>query len=70
MYLKVIIVDENDEVLELAVISQDGSDSEGASKIIEYVAENFTLSDDELILEDEEEGDLDWTAGPLDEEDE
>lgn len=46
MDLKVIIVDENDEVLESFRIYQDGSDVEGAAKIASLCEMHFEVEDD------------------------
>lgn len=47
MDLRINITDENGELLERVVIYQDGSDSEGAKCIVEWIEHNFE-TDDEL----------------------
>lgn len=55
MYLKVIIVDENNTVLDLVVVSQHGSDAEGSNKIRGLIENTYEVIDDDIYLEDEDE---------------
>ena len=45
MDLRIIIIDENDDILETTTIYQDGSDSEGAAIIIDWIESNFTIGE-------------------------
>jgi len=45
MDLKITITDENNDVLAEETIYQDGSDSEGALIIVEYLKENFQVEE-------------------------
>lgn len=47
MDLRISIVDENDDVLESCTVYQDGSDSEGAARIIEMIRAEFTGFEEE-----------------------
>ena len=47
MDLKIVITDENDEVLEAFAVYQDGSDLEGAALIREKVYELFPVEEEE-----------------------
>ena len=46
MDLKIVITDENDEVLQQFSIYQDGSDAEGASNIKELLKMDFIIEDE------------------------
>ena len=46
MDIRMVMIDENGDVLDHLTIYQDGSDSEGVAKIREYLEENFTVEDD------------------------
>jgi hypothetical protein len=47
MDLRITIIDENSEILEQVVIYQDGSDSEGAAKIVSFLRQSFMTQCDE-----------------------
>jgi hypothetical protein len=43
MDLRVLVIDENDDIIAEEAIYQDGSDSEGADIIVQFIEDNFTL---------------------------
>lgn len=47
MDLRITITDENSDTLEQVTIYQDGSDSEGAAKIIDFIRQEFVIEGDE-----------------------
>ncbi len=46
MDLKILITDENDDTLYELQIYQDGSDSEGAKEIHDFICKNFDVEQD------------------------
>lgn len=52
MDLRIVISDENSEVLARTVIYQDGSDSEGANEIIEFISQRFVVDPDSASVLD------------------
>lgn len=50
MDLKIIIIDEDEIIVEEVSIYQDGSDSEGAARIVEMLHQEFECEDDESTL--------------------
>ena len=47
MDLRIEIKNENGEILQLVVVYQDGSDSEGAQKIADFIRAAFTVDESE-----------------------
>lgn len=47
MDLRIEIRDENDDVLCELTVYQDGSDSEGADRIEQYIRNNFTVEEED-----------------------
>ncbi len=43
MDLRITITDENSDIREQVTIYQDGSDSEGAARIVAWIAAHFTM---------------------------
>jgi len=47
MDIRVVMIDENDDIMDDLSIYQDGSDSEGVAKIREYLENNFAVESDD-----------------------